>query len=454
MAEPSAPPQPLAAWLTALLRSPASPEPAPPLPRAQFASFLADRHFPSTLVDLAYAFPPPALPPAFPAALLAALRALQAALLPQEATQATPLAAAQASYAAHLRAGLEALAAHLEPAFAAAHARIGLPFAAPRHSATRATVFSTVSCSLLPLLGAREAAALRAACAELRTAVAAHAWADLSVRPRTLRCLARWRACFPRAQAVNLSCLKDAADAGLLACAPSLRGLRGVDLTARQGITGDCFAALLAESCLHLNLSSCRSMAGRALAGAFAPPASRLHTLDVSDCAQLLDEHLAPLRSLAVLRAQRCNGLTGAFVAGFAGGRLRELNLSGCENARFGSEETCRAFSALRGLHTLSVARCPHLRDAHFAALAAGEGAALRVLDMSSCAGEELTGGAFAHLRGLEILYMGGCVQASMTGEDLRAAFAGSRSLKVLAMSLCTPTLIRAARALELPVRT
>ena len=249
----------------------------------------------------------------------------------------------------------------------------------------------------------------------------------------------------PRARALNLSRLADATDAAL---APLLaaHAPAALDLSSRTALTGACLdSEALARACTRLSLAACRALRGSALAALARHPLARLHTLDVSDCPQLRDEHLAPLgRGLAVLRAARCDGLSGAFAAGFAGGRLGELNLSGNCNAALGG--SARAFAALAGtLTVLSVADCAALTDAHVAALTR-----LRVLDVSACSG--LTSAAFAGLGALQVLYMGGCRQAAMDAGALEHLGA-AQGLVVVEMTDCAPALVRAARARGLPVR-
>jgi hypothetical protein len=435
-------------WMQGLLAAHASPpfqaETPPRLTLADFAPHTQSAARP--LLDLALGFQN-ALPPPFLRALLAQLDALAAAA----ARPAEP----PALHAARLRAGLAPLAAHLAPHFAALEARVGQPFAGPTPPTTRSTVFYAARAALLPCFSLAEAAPLRAVSKEFAAAIAEHAWADTGTRVRSLRALARLRAAFPRATALNLSrlaCTPSAAaprDAGDAALAPFLPGLRTVDLSTRTALTGACLPALAAH-CTALNLTACRSLRGPALS-AFA--GSRLHTLDVSDCPQLQDAHLAGCSGLVVLRAARCSGLAGTFAEHFRGGRLEELNLGGCEHPALGGEATLAAFTALSSLRVLCVARCPGVRDAHFAALSAAAGSgmvALRVLDISFCSG--LTSAAFAFLGTLQILYMGGITQPAVDAAAL-GPLNGAGGLQALEMSMCSPSLVRAARARGLPVQ-
>ena len=450
-----------ASWLTSLLSSPCTSP--PPSDCSLFALEQALRSnplFPSTLLDLCSAFPS-ALPPGFLARLLAAIHALPSPKLPSVPPGEQP-------YYLTLRAGLAALHAHLQPHFEALHARLGMPFAGPSPAASTTTLLFSARSALLPLLSMPEAAGLRAVCRDCKAAVEGFPWTDQATKLRSRASLAGWRAAFPAAQAINLSRLGGAGDADLAACAQLQ--LRAVDLSSRLGITGATFAPALTPHCTHLNLAGCRGVLGSSLA-AFHPSLSRLHTLDISDCPGLRDEHLAPLGGgLLVLRAARCSGLSGAFARHFQGGRLQELNLSGNSHPDFGAPASAAAFGALSCLATLCVARCAGLTDAHFEALAGAGGggggagssrsssgggtwglSSLRVLDISECSSPALTAASFRHFGGVRLLYMGGCRQQGIDASAM--SYLGGGSLELLAMSFCRPEVVRAGLAMGLPVR-
>ena len=69
---------------------------------------------------------------------------------------------------------------------------------------------------------------------------------------------------------------------------------------------------------------------------------------------------------------------------------------------------------------------------------------------MWGCNHASLSDGAFAHLRGVHTLIMGGYFQPSITG----ATLSHLRGIRVLYMYDCQPAVIAAARALRLPVST
>ena len=100
-------------------------------------------------------------------------------------------------------------------------------------------VFSVASHCLFGFLTTRDANAVRATCREARDAVAAHPWADAETRiPRSL---ARWRACFPRAVAANVSERDDLVDADFAA---HLRGLRVLNMGRCRGVSDAAFVHL------------------------------------------------------------------------------------------------------------------------------------------------------------------------------------------------------------------
>jgi hypothetical protein len=360
------------------------------------------------------------LPPHF---FDACLQAFRAPLLPPNATLQA-LSEQRQRYTARLRPALEALHGLLQAPFAAQEARVGMAFS---------SLLGIVDGALLPMLTMAEGAALRSCSHCCKRVVEAFSF-DLVAPAHRLRVhVAQWRACFPRARALNLSRYASASDADLV---PSLRGIERWDLSSRGGIRGSCLE-LLAPSATHLNLSSCRGLQGSLLAQAFSSPGSRLHTLDISDTANILDEHFAGLGTLRVLRAARCTGLSGEYLKYLP--RLLELNIAAC------AAPALEYFGALRQLTTLNVSSCEGITDEHFLALAQG-GVKLAVLDMSKCL--RITEEAFPYLSSCRLLYMGGCNQDAFLRN-----WEYLRSLEVLEMSFCHKNSIQGARAARLPVR-
>ena len=215
-----------------------------------------------------------------------------------------------------------------------------------------ASLLSIASNALFPFISTLDARALRACCREARAAVAdypfdqAGYWSEADREwvsgPLIYRadapasvCLARWRACFPRAAGANISgCL----DVSREDCARWLKGLKSIDI------------------------SSCPQVSD-----AWFPSFAGLQRLIMSDCAQaaLTDAAFAHVKgSLRFLVAGNCAQLSDAAFAHFENGKLDTLVL--WNNYSLSD----RAFEALGGsLSTLIIvraARCPYCSFAHF----------------------------------------------------------------------------------------
>ena len=135
---------------------------------------------------------------------------------------------------------------------------------------------------LLPFFSTREACALRAVCAELRSAVAAHPWADAETPIHGS--LGAWRAAFPHARAANVSRrpLDDREDWALLAGDGQLQELACCQ---SRGVTDQHLALLF--SLRRLDARLCPNLTRQGLA---ALPL--LEWADVRGCQQLEVEEL------------------------------------------------------------------------------------------------------------------------------------------------------------------
>lgn len=142
-------------------------------------------------------------------------------------------------------------------------------------------------------LTTRDACAVRATSKELRAAVAAFPWSDISTR--VTGPLSLWRKCIPRARAVNLRGRADLCDDDF----SSIRGVRVVDISGvapagrQYGISDRAFAALAGVR--ELDMSFCNSPRVTGLALAYV---AGVRTINLSYCNQpgIADCHFVHLR--------------------------------------------------------------------------------------------------------------------------------------------------------------
>jgi hypothetical protein len=293
-----------------------------------------------------------------------------------------------------------------QPGAALASPPAPLAFAQP--AATLAALLPIISGALLPFFDTPSATVLRLVSRDSLAAVSAHQWEDRRtvVRGR----LAAWRACFPRARAINLrgTAVTDAD------CA-ALTGVRDVCLASCPRITDAAFAHL--RGAHALNLAYCTQ---EAITDAAFAPLRGLRRLVLSGCTQatLTDAALAPLQgSLTALTLDYCTQFSDALLAQ-CGAALRSLSIQWCTQ----EDLTDAAFAPLR---------------------------CLQALDMSHCRQASITDAGLLQLRGtLQELRMVGCYQATLTP----ALFPHLRQLRVLDMRICRAAAREAARAAGLPL--
>jgi hypothetical protein len=160
---------------------------------------------------------------------------------------------------------------------------------------------------ILCYLTTRDARAIRATSKELRAAVAAFPWADISTR--VTGPLSLWRACVPRARAVNVRGRSDLCDADFA----FIRGVRVVDMSGvapagrARGITDAAFAALAGVR--ELDMSFCSSPRVTGLALAYV---AGVRTINLSYCNQpgIADGHFVHLRGTReIVRVCSADGL-------------------------------------------------------------------------------------------------------------------------------------------------
>lgn len=268
--------------------------------------------------------------------------------------------------------------------------------------ASCATLLSIVSGSLLPLLGTAASAPLRLVCREFDLAIRSFPWEDrvTVVRGR----LAGWRACFPRARAINVrgTAISDPEFA-------HLAGLKEVNMAHCANATDAAFEHLRG---LHaLDMSYCRQ---EGITDAALAPLQGLKRLVMSGCSQatLTDAALAPLApALQSLTIDRCTQLSDAFFVPCP--RLRHLSMRWC---------------AQEGISDAALAKL----------------GAIQFLDISHCRQPTITdAGLYELRRNLEELRMVGCYQSSITG----AVFVHLRRLRHLDMRICRGSARAGARA-------
>jgi hypothetical protein len=335
-----------------------------------------------------------------------------------------------------------------------------------------ATLLSSVPHALLPLLSTRDARALRATCREALRAVAAFPfdeagyWSecDQAWHPGTRigragssagQCLARWRRCFPAALGANLEGALDLSPEDVRA---HLRGLRAVDLSDCAQLT-DAHLALMPEL-QRLVVNGCDQAA--LTDAAFAHLGGRLRFLVCGNCPQLTSAALAPLRGLETLVCWNCcNERLGDAGLAFLRG-LRTLVMGGCDQPAIGDATLVALGGSLERLLMWGCTQ-PTITDAGLARLRR-----VATLDMRGCCQATITGAAFEHLPALRVLNLAGCTQLTdacfehLAGvEELDVSHCpgldGSglvhlAALRELRVQGCSAALRRRARELGLPV--
>jgi hypothetical protein len=133
----------------------------------------------------------------------------------------------------------------------------------------------------------------------------------------------------------------------------------------------------------ELNLSECRGITSgfECLGG--------VHSLSLSYCTQLRDEHITNLGTVSVLNLRACESITNVSHLG----GVRELDLSACTGVTSG-------FECLGGVHSLNLGLCTQLRDEHITNLGT-----VSVLDLSGC--QSITN--VSHLGGVKELNLSEC---------------------------------------------
>ena len=222
-------------------------------------------------------------------------------------------------------------------------------------------------------------------------------WASAVPRARGPERLAQWRACFPRAVAARLDASR----------------VRNEDLASLGGVAEVLLDRTL-ERILPQRLFWTDHEHGWDLDNEWM-------TLPPAPLPTFSDAALQQLAGVRVLSLRGCCQLTDAALAPLAPA-LRDLDVSYC------TQLTDAALAPLSGLCVLAVGGCTGVTDAALARLAPQ----LRALDIAHC--PQLTGAAFAGALRLERLRMRGCSQSSI-GD---AHFAGLQGLAELDMSRCT----------------
>ena len=123
-------------------------------------------------------------------------------------------------------------------------------------------------------------------------------------------------------------------------------------------------------------------------------------------------------------------------IRGDARVRLYSVKISGCHKV------TDKAFVHLRGIHMLDMSGCYQatITDAAFVHLLG-----IHTLNMSECNQAAITDAAFVHLRGIHTLNMSWCNQATITG----AAFVHLRGIHNLITNGCSAIVQASAAALR-----
>jgi hypothetical protein len=192
--------------------------------------------------------------------------------------------------------------------------RAALPFAGGAGSASVVSHLAgvhSIGGGVLGFLTLIESNPIREVCVELREAVRAFPWEDMT---RNKGSLTKWRAAFPAARAVNVSGRRDLVDADFV----HLAGIHTLDMSGcdQAAITDGAFA--------HLR---------------------GIHTLDMSGCCQatITDGAFVYLRGIHTLDMGYCSQATITDCA-FAHLRgIHTLNMHGCRQATITALCTCAA---------------------------------------------------------------------------------------------------------------
>ena len=189
--------------------------------------------------------------------------------------------------------------------------RAALPFAGgagPASVRSHLAGVHSVGGGVLGFLTLTQLNAVRGVCRELREAVRAFPWADMTTR--VLGSLAKWRAAFPAARAANVSERRDLCDADFV----HLRGIHTLNMAgcSQATITDGTFAHLRG---IHtLNMSYCRQ--ATITDGAFAHLRG-IHTLDMRLCNQttITPAAIAHLAGASIQCDQCCADVRAAVAA-------------------------------------------------------------------------------------------------------------------------------------------
>ena len=206
------------------------------------------------------------------------------------------------------------------------------------------SILSHAKGALLPFFTTMDATVLRALCKEFKEAVTEHKWRDKDTKIKSR--VGSWRACFPAAEAANVS----------------------GDIDRNGKVTNKDFLHFVGLK--SLNMSLCDKVTDAAFVHL-----KGIHTLDMSWCNRrtITDAAFVHLKGIHTLDMSRCNQDT----------------------------ITDTAFVNLKGIHTLYMSGCnqPTITDAAFVHLKG-----IHTLDMSWCNQPTITDAAFVHLRGTRIL--------------------------------------------------
>ncbi len=117
---------------------------------------------------------------------------------------------------------------------------------------------------------------------------------------------------------------------------------------------------------------------------------------------------------------------------------IQQLSIWNCYQATL----TDAAFVHLRGIQLLNMGGCRQFSDAAFVHLRG-----IHTLYMWYCDRPAISDAAFMHLRGIHTLVIEGCTQATLTG----AGFVHLQGIRALGMHSSRDNLVAAARSLGLP---
>lgn len=179
------------------------------------------------------------------------------------------------------------------------------------------TLLQAMSNTLLDMFDTSSVLPLRAVNKDFKNAIATHAWANMTIVKRDL---AHWRACFPRAQSVNLSNLYNTlVDTDLV----HVQGIKNLDMSYCWRITGESFHYL--RGIQQLTIRGCWKITDNAIQQLVG-----IRDLDVICCKGIMGSTLIDIWTIRNLQLCWCN--CEAIVQAVGIKKMQKLTIVDCKS--------------------------------------------------------------------------------------------------------------------------